>query len=245
MTTIAQLSDPHLDASPSRLARLLRVFDQVTTLPDVAAVVVTGDVADRGRPDEYAQFFGALNLAQPTVVVPGNHDLRAPMSHHLTPTAEGYLNSVVTAAGVTVVGLDSLVEHEIHGALAETTLAFARNAVAAASGPVMLALHHPPVPVGHEFIDQHGLRETQALADLVSEYPSVIAVLTGHTHTALATTFAGVPLLGAPGIVSTMRLGSRLDPIADDSAMPGLALHTIHSDRRVSTVFHYLSPAVA
>ena len=242
MTTIAHLSDPHLDGSPERLERLTRVLDQVAALPDVALVVITGDLVDRGEADEYAQFFNAFAPVQPTVVIPGNHDLRAPLSHHLCPDTGGYLNSVTTTDGVTAIGLDSLVEHHIHGILTDGTLTFAREAIATAPGPVVLALHHPPVPVGHEFMDQHGLHDSQSLADLVTRHPSVVAVLTGHVHTALSTTFANVPLLGAPGIVSTMRLGSRLDPIADDSAMPGLALHTIYPDQRVTTVFHYLSP---
>ena len=242
MITIAHLSDPHLDGSPERLERLARVLDQVATLPDVALVIVTGDIADNGEPAEYAQFFKAFAPAQPMLVVPGNHDLRAPLSRHLSPGPAGYFNSVTTTDGVSLIGLDSLVEHQIHGLLADETLIFAREAIAAAPGPVVLALHHPPVPVGHDFMDQHGLHDSQTLADLVTQHPSVIAVLTGHVHTALATTFAGVPLLGAPGIVSTMRPGSRLDPIADSTAMPGLALHTIHPNGRLTTVFHYLSP---
>lgn len=242
MTRIAHLSDPHIDGSPERTRRLERVVDEVGALPDIDLVVVTGDIADHGAPAEYAQFIDTFTLPQPTVVVPGNHDLRATMSTYLTADASGHLNAVATADGLTVVGLDSLIEHETAGALGEDTLAFARDAIAAAPGAIVLAFHHPPVPVGHQLMDQHGLRNAAALAEIVAAHDSVIALLTGHVHTALATTFAGRPLLGAPGIVSTMRLGSRLDPIADQNAMPGLALHTVHPDRRLTTVFHYLSP---
>lgn len=242
MTRIAHFSDPHLDGSQERLRRLERVIGEVADLPGIDLVVVTGDIADHGAPAEYARFFDSLTLPQPTVVIPGNHDLRAPMSNFLADNSRGHLNTVATADGLTLIGLDSLIEHETAGLLAGDTLAFAYDAITAASGPVVLALHHPPVPVGHRCMDQHGLRNAEVFAELVSDNEAVIAVLTGHVHTALATTFAGRPLLGAPGIVSTMRLGSRLDPIADPKAMPGLALHTIHSDLRLTTVFHYLSP---
>lgn len=242
MTWIAHLSDPHLDGSVDRARRFERVLDEVAALPGIDLVVVTGDIAEHGAPAEYAQFFDNLTLPQPTVVIPGNHDLRAPMSSFLATDSHGHLSAVATVNGLTLVGLDSLVEHEVAGALADDTLAFARDAIAAATGPVVLALHHPPVPVGHQRMDEHGLRNAAALAELVSDKDSVIAVLTGHVHTALVTTFAGRPLLGAPGIVSTMRLGNRLDPIADPEAMPGLALHTVHPDQRLTTLFHYLSP---
>lgn len=242
MTRIAHLSDAHLDGSLERARRLERVLEEVGALPDIDLVVVTGDISDHGTPEEYAQFFDSLTLPQPTVVTPGNHDLRAPMSSFLAPDSCGQLNAVATVNGVTIVGLDSLIEHEASGALDDDTLAFARDAIADATGPVVLALHHPPVHVGHQLMDQHGLRNAEVLAELVADNDAVIAVLTGHVHTALATTFAGRPLLGAPGIVSSMRLGNRLDPIADPEAMPGLALHTVHPDHRLTTVFHYLSP---
>lgn len=107
---------------------------------------------------------------------------------------------------------------------------------------VVLALHHPPVPIGHNVMDQFGLGNGDALAELIRNHESVIGIFTGHVHTALATTYAGVPLIGAPGVVSTMRLGSKTDPIADSEAMSGLAVHTI-TGTTISTVFHYLDPS--
>ena len=87
-----------------------------------------------------------------------------------------------------------------------------------------------------------GLTNPDDLASLVASSPSVIGCLTGHVHSALAGTFAGRPMLGAVGIVSTLRVGGRSDPLTDDSAMPGLALHTVTPDGSIVTVFHALAP---
>lgn len=190
MTTIAHLSDPHLDGSSERLRRLARVLDEVAALPDVALIAVTGDIADHGQADEYTQFFDHFAPTQPTVVIPGNHDLRAPLSQHLAPDTHGFLNTVATTGGVTVIGLDSLVEGHAHGLLADDTLTFARGEIAKAAGPVVLALHHPPVPVGHAVMDQYGLHNPRALAALVNDSSAVIAVLTGHV--------TGWPRIGRP-----------------------------------------------
>jgi hypothetical protein len=62
-------------------------------------------------------------------------------------------------------------------------------------------------------------------------------------HTSLAGRFAGAPLLGAGGVASTMRLGSRTDPIADAAAVPVFAVHVFDDTGWVRTVFHPLSPA--
>lgn len=243
MTIIAHLSDPHLDTSEERLDRLRRVLAEVRELDGIAAVLVTGDIADHGAPQEYREFFASLAGALPTVVVPGNHDLTAVMSEALRAVDGNVsLNRAVTVGELTVVGLDSHIDHADEGMLGPTALEFARDAIGSASGPVVLAVHHPPVPVGHQLMDRFGLQNPEDLEALVREDDRVIAVLTGHVHTSLATTFAGRPLLGAPGIVSTMRLGSKTDPIADSTAAPGLALHTVDGGV-MRTVFHYLSPA--
>jgi hypothetical protein len=64
-----------------------------------------------------------------------------------------------------------------------------------------------------------------------------VAVLCGHAHTAAATTFAGRPLLVAPGVVSTIRLPGQDGPVADHEAPPGVAFHTLDDERRLTT--HY------
>lgn len=243
MPTIAHLSDTHLDTSQQRERRFTAVLDQVAELPNIDALIVSGDLADTGTPDEYEQFFAALPTQTPTLVVAGNHDLSAEQS--AAQRKAGYtaeLHSALLVDGLTIIGLDSHIDHRIEGRLDDDALAFAREQIAAAPGDVILTMHHPAVPVGHHLMDQHGLHNPDALEQLVRDHDSVIGVLTGHVHTALAATFAGVPMVGAPGIASTMRLGSKTDPIADPDAMPGLALHVIEGSS-IRTVFHYLSPA--
>ena len=63
MPTIAHLSDTHLDTSPQRERRFTAVLDQVAELPNIDALIVSGDLADTGTPEEYEQFFAALKRA--------------------------------------------------------------------------------------------------------------------------------------------------------------------------------------
>lgn len=238
---IAHISDCHLDTSTLRSRRLERIIAEVAGLDDVAALVVSGDIADHGKSAEYDQFFRKLPRDVPVVVVPGNHDVRSAMLAHLPGEVGGYLNSAFTVADLTIIGLDSLVEEEVGGFLAEETLTFAHETIEAVGGRVILTLHHPPVPVGHDLMDRLGLRNPGDLRDLLDAHDEIVGVLTGHVHTALATTFAGKPLIGAPGIVSTMRLGNHTDPIADPTASPGLAVHTLDGTV-LRSVFHFVSP---
>jgi hypothetical protein len=91
-------------------------------------------------------------------------------------------------------------------------------------------------------MDNFELMNHEELEVLIRANNNVIGVFTWHVHTVVAATFAGVPLIGAPGIVSTMRLESETDPVADSDAMPGFAVHTIE-ESNLRTVFHYLSPS--
>lgn len=243
VTVLAHLSDPHIGAVPDGLDRLRRVLAELERLPRLDALLVTGDLADHGAPDEYAAFFDALPADVPTIVVPGNHDVRDAL-RPFRPDAprQGPVNGLLDVGDVRVVGLDSSIPGRDEGLLEEATLAFARTAIDEAPGHVLLAMHHPSIDVGNAFMDGMGLTNPDELAALVTSSPAVIGCLTGHVHSALAGTFAGRPILGAVGIVSTLRIGGRADPLDDTSAMPGLALHTIDHAGGIVTVFHTLAP---
>jgi len=240
VTVLAHLSDPHIGATPHSLDRFRRVLAELDRLPRLDALVITGDLADHGRPDEYAAFVASLPAQVPTLVVPGNHDVRA---HVPGAPAEGPVNRLLDVGDLRVVGLDSSIPGRDEGLLDPATLEFARAAIAEAPGRVLLAMHHPSIRVGNAYADGMGLTNPEALAALITSSPAVIGCLTGHVHTAVAGTFAGRPMLGAVGIVSTMRLGGRADPFADTSAMPGLAVHAIDDDGGIVTLFHALAPA--
>ena len=216
MTVIAHLSDPHIDLSDVLLDRFRSVVDR---LPLVDAILVTGDVADHGLDTEYRAFLGELP-SHPRVVVPGNHDERAMFERALGPR-----NSMIDLDEVRIVGLDSSVPGEDHGLLDPETLDFARAAIASAPRSVVLAMHHHSVPVGHPLIDATALQNSGALAELMT--PRVIGLLTGHVHTAVSASFAGVAAVGAPGIASTLRLDLPARIATAQPPVPGFVVHTV------------------
>jgi Icc protein len=241
MPVIAHLSDTHLDGSRQRLQRLLRVVGETAGVR-ADAVIVTGDLADHGATAEYEQFAAAMPTDRPWLATVGNHDRREPARAVLQPGSSGPLDSVLDVAGLRVIGLDSLVEGTDEGRLDPASLEFAGAALDGSPGPAVIALHHPPVAVGHDLMDRLGLRDPAGLAEL-ARHPRLAAILTGHVHTSLAARFAGVPLFGAGGVASTMRLGSKTDPIADPGAVPIFAVHVFDDAGWVRTIFHPLVPA--
>ncbi|MGW6929984.1 metallophosphoesterase [Lentzea sp. NPDC054927] len=227
MTTLLHLSDPHLDGSPERADRLRAVLDLLPPSRRPDAIVVTGDVADKGTADGYAQFQAVMEGREPWLAVPGNHDSPALLA------ASAFLD----VGDLRVLGLDVTVAGENHGEL-RPEVADQAASLAAEAGRTVLAFHQPPVRIGHSYVDPMRLHNAEALAALVERIGNVEAILCGHVHTPSASSFAGVPVLIAPGIVSALRLDPGQSPLADQEHAPGMALHWFEHGV-VTTTFHY------
>jgi 3',5'-cyclic-AMP phosphodiesterase len=75
---------------------------------------------------------------------------------------------------------------------------------------------------------------------VLDRHPRVVAVLCGHAHTAAASTFAGRPLLVAPGVVSTLRLPWENADTMDRTMPPALAFHILDEAGRLTTHYRML-----
>ncbi|TCK24765.1 metallophosphoesterase [Pseudonocardia endophytica] len=229
---VAHVSDLHLDGTGPRRARAVRVGDHLRALnpaPDV--VVVTGDVADHGLPAEYDEARDVLDGLAP-LVVPGNHDDRDALTAAFGPT-----DRVSRTDGLSVALLDTLVPGQGHGELSDGALRLVAG-IADEPGPVVVALHHPPMPVGHPTMDRISLRDPASLEAVLRRRSGPTLVLCGHLHMPIVTTFAGHPLVVAPGVASTLRSPEEPGegPVRDPSE-PGLALHRLAPGSPPLTVF--------
>ncbi|MFB7605140.1 metallophosphoesterase [Streptomyces gardneri] len=254
MIVIAQVSDIHVDGEQRSVDRTRAVMRYLEELPyDLAAVLVTGDIADHGTADEYAVVRELLKSRHPLLVCPGNHDDRAAFREGLLPEdtetrPDAPVNQALRGEGFVVALCDSSVPGKDEGFLEDETLEWLDGVLAATphETPVLVAFHHPPVPLHTPYVD--GIRQfgTERLAALADRHPHLTAFLAGHAHTAAATTFAGRPLLVAPGVVSALRLPWE-NPGPDSPHVhldlpPALAFHILDEDGGLTT--HYRTVTV-
>lgn len=242
MLVLAHISDPHIDLSERNTARAAAVLRYLDGLPgSVDLVLVTGDIADNGLPEEYRAAAAVLAGRHPHVVCPGNHDSRGPFGAVLLgqDTGDRPINRVHRVADAVFLLCDSTIPGEPGGYLADETLAWLDDALGALAPDdrAFVCFHHPPLALGLPYVD--AIRQTGAdrLAEVLLRHDTVVAVLCGHAHTGAATTFAGLPLLVAPGIVSTLTLPWEGTEIVDYDLPPAVAFHLIDDDRRITT--HY------
>ncbi|MDQ0994415.1 metallophosphoesterase [Streptomyces sp. V3I7] len=239
---LAQISDLHLDGSERATRRARRVMDYLRALPGpVDALLVTGDIADHGAEAEYEEAARLLDAPFPVLTCPGNHDSRPAYRKALlgeTPDPAP-VNRIHHVAGTAVLMCDSTIPGHDEGRLDAETLDWIETRLAELprDTTVLIAFHQPPVELHHPLPDSSLLEQPEQLAALLDAYPQVVAVLTGHAHTAAATTFAGRPLIVGPAVTWTLRMPWEGDDAADREQPPGLAFHILGDDRRLTT--HY------
>jgi 3',5'-cyclic AMP phosphodiesterase CpdA len=237
------LSDTHFDGHQRSAARARQVLDYLHELPgQLDAIVVTGDITQNGLPEEHEQAAKMLRSPLPVYTCPGNHDGYT--------VYDGPLNSVHDLGEATLILADSVIMGRDDGQFSEETLDWlaATLAASAPQKPVLIGFHHPPVTLYHDLLDSINLseRSQQRLAALMAEHPKVIALLCGHAHSAAATTFAGRPVLIAPGVASTLNLpwevsGPLTFKNTTDFGQPvALAFHVVGDDGRLTTHFRVL-----
>ncbi|MFL6073867.1 MAG: metallophosphoesterase [Mycobacteriales bacterium] len=242
---IAHVSDTHLDGTARSEERTGRVMAYLDALPGtIDAVLVTGDIADHGLPAEYEQVRKLFDIRHPVLLTPGNHDRREAYREVLLgeePSGTP-INRVREVAGAVFALCDSTIPGEDGGLLADETLDWLDGVLAdAADGaPVFVCFHHPPVTLSLPLVDGIRQRGEDRLAALTARYPRVAAFLCGHAHTAAASTFAGRPLLVAPGVISTVLLPWEADAgphQLDLDVPPSIAFHILDDGGRLTT--HY------
>ncbi|ELQ18231.1 phosphodiesterase [Pseudomonas poae] len=212
---VAQISDLHLKAGQrltygvvDTLGALRRAVDHLNAShprPDI--VVISGDLVDFGRADEYAVLHPELaRLHMPCYLVPGNHDARGPLldafAHHayLPRSAQAPLDWVVDDHPLRLIGLDSTIPGSHGGQLLDSQLQWLDAQLALRPhAPTLLILHHPPFISGIGHMDREPFINATALEQLIARHPQVERLLCGHLHRPMQRRFGGSLSCVCPG----------------------------------------------
>jgi 3',5'-cyclic AMP phosphodiesterase CpdA len=230
---LAQISDPHIRADSDAPTQALTRALAGARAYGADAILLTGDLVNDEKPEEYAELTRALaDAPAPFYVLPGNHDDRALMrdafsNHRYLPRGDN-LSYVIDDHAVRIVAIDQIVPGQTHGdftpALAdwlETTLAAAPNK------PTLIALHHPPFLTHDLLFDRIGLHEPDRFAAIVARHKQVQRIVCGHHHRVAIGQVAHAPAIVAPSTSWIYGLAmTDAQPIAPKtSEQPGWMLH--------------------
>ena len=226
MTSLAQLSDPHLraggDDRGAARALEIAVAAVLDLHPAPDAVLVSGDVGEQGEEAEYALARELLApLPMPVHVLAGNHDDPEALSEAFGTPAR-YTADVGELA---LVACDTPLPGRLEGKL---DLDWLEAQLEATRGrPVVIAMHHPPLLTGIPVLDEIGLPAEQraALAGLLARFPEVRRVVAGHVHRTAFTELGGCGVVTAPStnLQARLEIGGRAFDFRPEP--PGFLLH--------------------
>lgn len=238
---IAQISDTHVMAAGGlafgavdtngALAAAVAHINALTPRPDL--VIITGDLVNDGRPDQYATLRALLApLAPPVRLLPGNHDdrdaLRAAFpDHDYLPKDGPFLHYVEDGFPLRVIALDTVVPGRPEGELCARRLGWLLKRLAEApERPTLIAMHHPPIETGIEHMDAMRCFDHGVLGILVGRFRTVKGVIAGHVHRAITAPWRGamVHVCPSPAFQVGLTLGPDGPPCATDEP-PAVALH--------------------
>lgn len=245
---VVQLSDLHFSTAPG--GYMLR--DTAETFAAVAAqviadapdlVVVTGDIANEGKPDEYAMAGAALSgLGLPVYCLPGNHD-RVDAFHAYLPrpgiVAQRTLNvgnwlflfGDSNAEGMVYDEADGWLDLDdrtdlANGGLTDHEFAWLRRQLdESAQTQAMLWIHHPPAGPG--MFEQPGY--DAQISELISHESPLLAIAAGHAHTGVTTEIGDLPSYFCPST------GVSIDFEAVTLMPPGYRRFEFAADGQITT----------
>lgn len=243
MPLIAQISDTHIrlpgelvEGRVDTFAYLTICIDRINVVPRPPdLVIVSGDLADSGSADVYRRIQRELDrLSMPYFVMPGNHDLRAPMREvfGVTPalpaSSNGHLQYAIDLPQLRILCLDTLDEGKEGGWLCSDRLEWLRDALATGDKQVLIFLHHPPFDCGIPGMDAIKLGNPQALAEALAEHSHIIGLASGHVHRSVFTRWAGLPACICPSPAHQIHLDMNNNaPVSWTLEAGGFLLHRV------------------
>jgi 3',5'-cyclic AMP phosphodiesterase CpdA len=260
MNLIAQISDFHIrlpgqliEGRVDTFAYLSVCIDRINALPQPPHLVVaSGDLADTGTAEEYRRIKSELDrLAMPYCVMPGNHDLRAPMREVFGGTAalpvpeNGHLQYAIDLEELRVLCLDTLDEGKEGGWLCIDRLDWLHDQLAASAKPALVFLHHPPFDCGIPGMDTIKLGNPDALAEVLAEHDHVIGLSSGHVHRSVFTQWAGLPACICPSPPLEIQQSPNEDaPLSWTLEAGGFLLHRVNNGGLTTHVLNGPAPLV-
>jgi len=253
---IAQITDTHVKAERriaygrvDTAAMLETAVTHINTLrPVIDAVVVTGDLTDRGQPEEYVALRPILDgLSMSWHVVPGNHDdrgnfLRAFADHDYLAESCDFVHYAIENHPLRLIGLDTTVSGKPHGFLPPERLAWLDSCLSSVPDKAtLLFLHHPPFETGIRHMDVQNLQNAEDLFAVLAEHSQVRHVACGHVHRASETCINGISISIAPNAAHSSTLD--LDPEGPSSFTmdpPAVRLFYFGDDGNVVTHLSYI-----
>lgn len=221
-------------------ASLQRVLEHIRSADWPADLVaMTGDLIQDDTRQAYERFCELMSgLGLPVHCVPGNHDVRELMRDALSKAPFHYCASVEMNNWL-ITGIDSCIAGEPGGRVDDEEMDRLAGILTDTSAEhVLVCLHHPPLPVGSQWLDQVGLKNGEEFLKVISQTGKVRAAIFGHVHQAFSKEVDSIRIIGTPSTCRQFKPGS--DEFALDDNPPAYRRFSLHADGSIDNELIWL-----
>ncbi len=240
---LVQLTDCHLGHSPGSKLQGMNTDHSLQAVIDLVKrerkqtdlVLGTGDLSDHGANAAYGrlyQYFG--QICEASFWLPGNHDNWCDMA--ADSGANQQLSNEIRVGNWQILMLDSQVPGAIGGELGAGQLTLLDDCLQRAGREglhTLICLHHQPVAIGSDWLDQQMLADAEEFFTLVEQHSSVKAILWGHIHQQIDRERDGIALLATPSTCVQFAPGHAAFKV--DDLPPGYRWLDLAPDGTIST----------
>ena len=171
--------------------------------------------------------------------VPGNHDVRDLMKAVCCRPPFSYC-AYEEIGDWLLVGIDSCVTDDAGGAVSDEELnRLSDIVVRSAAKHVLVALHHPPVPMGSKWLDSVGLGNGDQFLERLRTLNRVRATVFGHVHQEYDDDYHGIRVLATPSTCRQFKPES--EKFAVDDRPPAYRRITLGAGGDVETELVWVS----
>ncbi|MEM7887897.1 3',5'-cyclic-AMP phosphodiesterase [Morganella morganii] len=226
---ILQITDTHLFAGETDTLLGINTLHSYHAVLDAIVkqqlpadlIVATGDLVQDQSTRAYQRFTdGIARLPAPCVWLPGNHDYQPSMAQELAAAGISPSKQVLLGDQWQILLLDSQVQSVPHGELSDDQLIWLDNCLAQQPDcHTVVMLHHHPLASGCTWLDQHSLRNSHMLAEVLTRYQNIEGILCGHIHQDLDVMWNGIRMLATPS--TCVQFKPHCTNFTLDTAAPG------------------------
>lgn len=240
--TIVQISDTHLmDQEDFKFVQMnpehsfhgiMRDIQQ--RYPELDAIVHTGDLAQVPVPATYARYLAFMHrLNIPFYQIPGNHDEVEYFPFHQQQNRV----HAIHLGRWTIMLLNSAVKNQIDGRIEPSQLAQLDQLLTEHAGQhVILACHHHPFAMQSHWVDQHKLKNTADLTEVMVKHQNIKAVLFGHVHQDSLNIWNNIPFYSTPS--TSVQFKPHSDDFALGQEAPGYRVLHLKDNGEFDTQVH-------
>ncbi len=242
---LTQMTDLHLGPTPDFKCRSLETFKSLQSVLDTISadgrsdyrLLLTGDIASDGQPEAYQLVDQLLSSKGKQMLwLPGNHDRMDLMQQNFKNFPFIPLYETEHWA---ILMLNSSIADQPGGAMSNSEMQqLEKHLSNLPYKNILVAMHHSPVEVGSDWVDQHRIANHRQLHQLLASHGKVRALINGHIHQSHEADWDGIPVYSTPS--TCFQFKPKSVDFALDDLPPAYRWIDLYSDGKIDTGVKYL-----